>query len=69
MASTGGSGSDERDGVSLCRMAFHSGRYPSACYRLVKELTGLTWAELRARGLRWFQSEFARQLQSAMHKL
>lgn len=47
---------------SLCHIAFHSGRYPSACYRLVKELTGLTWAALRARGLRWFQNEFAKQL-------
>ncbi len=55
----------EHDGVSLCHVAFHSGRHPSACYRLVKDLTGLRWAELRARGLRWFQSEFARQLQSA----
>jgi len=54
----------ERDGVSLCHMAFHSGRHPSTCYRLVKDLTGLRWAELRARGLRWFQSEFARQLHS-----
>jgi hypothetical protein len=55
----------EREGVSLCHIAFHSGRYPSTCYRLVKELTGLKWGELRARGLRWFRSEFARQLQSA----
>lgn len=47
---------------SLCHIAFHSDRYPSACYRLVKELTGLKWGELRARGLRWFQQEFAKQL-------
>ncbi len=52
----------EDDGVSLCHMAFQSGRYPSTCYRLVKDLTGLTWGELRARGLRWFQHEFLKQL-------
>jgi len=53
----------EREGISLCRMAFQAGRYPSTCYRLVKDLTGLTWGELRARGLRWFQHEFLKQLQ------
>src|SRR5580765_7347184 len=31
----------ERDGVSLCHIAFRSKRHPSACYRLVKELIGL----------------------------
>lgn len=45
----------ERDGVSLCCMAFRSGRHPSACYRLVKEVTGLRWDEVRARGSRWVQ--------------
>ena len=53
----------EQEGVSLCHMAFRSGRYPSTCYRLIKDATGLTWGELRGRGLRWFQYEFLRQLQ------
>ena len=53
----------ERDGVSLCCIAFRARRHPSACYRLVKELTGLTWGELRQRGLRWFRGEFVRQLE------
>ena len=35
----------ERDGVSLCWLAFRSRRHPSACYRLVKEVTGLRWLE------------------------
>ena len=52
----------EEDHVSLCYLAFRSRRHPSACYRLVKELTGLRWTELRARGLQWFQRQFLRQL-------
>jgi len=47
----------ERDGVSLCWMAFRSRRHPSACYRLVKEVTGLRWEEVRARGSRWVQRQ------------
>src|SRR5712671_2961880 len=35
----------EERGVSLCHIAFGSGRHPSACYRLVKETTGLCWGE------------------------
>ncbi len=54
----------EHDGASLCHLAFRSRRHPSACYRLVKELTGLRWGELRSRGLQWFQREFVKQLQS-----
>jgi hypothetical protein len=52
----------ENERQSLCHIAFHSGRYPSTCYRLVKDLTGLRWGEVRSRGLRWFQAEFAKQL-------
>jgi len=56
----------ERDGVSLCWMAFRARRHPSACYRLVKEVTGLRWDEVRARGSGWVQrrllAEFARRV-------
>ena len=52
----------EEEHVSLCHLAFRSRRHPSACYRLVKELTGLRWGELRARGLHWFQRLLVRQL-------
>ncbi len=52
----------EEEHVSLCSLAFRSRRHPSACYRLVKELTGLRWGELRARGLHWFQRLLVRQL-------
>ena len=52
----------EQHGVSLCRLAFRSGRHPSACYRLVKELTGLRWTQLRARGLHWLRRQFAKRV-------
>ena len=55
----------EQKDVSLCYLAFRARRHPSACYRLVKELTGLRWGELRARGLRSFQREFVKELQRA----
>jgi len=54
--------SAEERGESLCHLACHSRRHPSACYRLVKELTGLRWGELRARGLHWFQRQFIKEL-------
>jgi hypothetical protein len=52
----------ERDGVSLCHIAFHAKRHPSACYRLVKELTGLGWEEVRVLGSAWVQNEFSNRL-------
>jgi hypothetical protein len=52
----------ERDGVSLCHIAFRSKRHPSACYRLVKELTGLGWEDVRVLGSAWVQNEFANRL-------
>jgi len=52
----------ERDGTSLCWIAFHTGRHPAACYRLVKEVTGLCWTDVRARGSAWVEREFVRQL-------
>lgn len=48
----------ERTHVSLCWIAFRSRRHPSACYRLVKEVTGLRWEEVRARGSRWVERQF-----------
>ena len=52
----------ETTGASLCRMAFHSDRHPAACYRLVAELTGLTWEAVRARGYEWAEREFLREM-------
>ncbi len=43
----------ERDGASLCNLAFRSHRHASACYRLVRETTGLRWAEVRSLGSAW----------------
>ena len=58
----------EQDGMSLCRLAFRSQRHPSACYRLVKELTGLRWGEVRARGLPWLQRQFVRHVQGSSER-
>ena len=60
--------SAEREHVSLCWMAFHSHRHPSACYRLVKKVTGHAWGDVLARGSAWalrqFLMELARQRRS-----
>ena len=53
----------ERDGVSLCWIAFRSHRHPSACYRLVKEVTGQRWQEVRARGSRWVQRQLVKEFE------
>ena len=52
----------EQTGVSLCWLAFRSRRHPSACYRLVKEVTGLRWEQVRERGSRWVQAELLKLL-------
>jgi hypothetical protein len=52
----------ERDGVSLSHIAVHGKRHPSACYRLVKKLTGMGWEEVRVLGVAWVQNEFRNQL-------
>jgi len=52
----------EETGASLCRIAFHSDRHPAACYRLVKEVTGLTWEAVRARGYEWAEREFLKEM-------
>lgn len=51
----------ERDGTALYRLAIRSHRHPSACYRLVKEVTGLRWKEVLARGSQWVQQELLTQ--------
>lgn len=55
----------ERTGTSLCRLAFQSDRYPAACYRLVREVTGLRWGEIRTLGSRWVQGKFLREVEQA----
>ncbi len=55
----------ERDAVSLCYLAFRSRKHPSACYRLVKRITGICWDDVRARGSRWVQ----RQLQDQIRRM
>jgi hypothetical protein len=48
----------ERDEISLCRLALELGRYPHACYRTVKTVTGLSWDELQSRGVEWVLQRF-----------
>jgi hypothetical protein len=55
----------ERDGLSLSRMACRAGRHPGACYRLVRETTGLGWEGVRTRGSGWVEREFLRELRRA----
>ena len=52
----------ERNRVSLCWMAFRCHRHPSACYRLVKTVTGAGWEELQRHGSDWVLQQFLREL-------
>jgi len=52
----------EREDVSLCWIAFRCRRHPSACYRAVKEVTGLRWESVLARGSGWVQSKFLSEI-------
>jgi len=54
----------ERTQVSLCWMAFRSRRHPSACYRLVKKITGLRWEEVQAKGSTWLMQEFLKEIRA-----
>ena len=54
----------ERERVSLCKIAFRVGRYPGTCYRMVKEVTGQSWQEVRARGSGWVEQAFLRELRN-----
>jgi len=54
--------SAERERVSLCWMAFRSHRHPSACYRLVKKVTGHGWEEVLAKGSPWALRRFLSEL-------
>jgi hypothetical protein len=47
----------EQERVSLSWIAFHSQRYPSACYRQVRKVTGMRWEEVRLRGSRWVEQK------------
>ena len=47
----------EREGISLCQLALQSHRHPSACYRLVREVTGLPWKSAVARGSKWVEGQ------------
>ena len=55
----------EQKGVSLCWIAFRSHRHPSACYRLVREVTGELWERVRAKGSVWVQRQFLKELRAS----
>ena len=55
----------ERDGISLCRLAFQSRRHPSACYRLVKKITGHRWGVVLERGSDWIGKQVVNELRRA----
>ncbi len=48
----------EGTGCSLCQLAFRARKDPATCYRTVKRVTGLRWAELRRRGSPWVLRRF-----------
>lgn len=54
----------ERKNVSLCWMAFRSHRHPSACYRMVKRVTGRRWEDVRSRGSAWLMQEFLKHVRT-----
>jgi hypothetical protein len=54
----------EREGTSLFRLAYRSHRHPSACYRLVKEVTGLSWMEVRKRGSGWVRRQLIERIKA-----
>lgn len=58
----------EQNRVSLCWMAFRSRRHPSACYRLVKKVTGCGWEEVESKGSTWVLRQFLKELKSWQHR-
>lgn len=54
----------EREHVSLCWIAFHSRKHPSACYRLVKKVTKHGWAEVRGNGATWLLRQFLKEVRT-----
>jgi hypothetical protein len=54
----------ESNKVSLCWMAFHSHRHPSACYRLVNKVTGHGWEEVLTKGSEWTLRQFLKELKT-----
>ena len=58
----------EQHGASLNRIASHSQRHASACYRLVRDVTGLTWSEAKAHGSLWLERQFVRYLSSVKNR-
>lgn len=58
----------ERSQVSLCWMAFRSHRHPSACYRMVKRVTGRRWEDVEARGFPWLMQEFLKYVRTCARR-
>ena len=58
----------ERSGMSLFVIAGRWHKAPALCYRIAKRLTGLTWLQLRRRGLDWVLGRFLRRCR-AVHAI
>lgn len=58
----------ERDRTCLFRLAFRSHRHPAACYRLVREVTGLSWTEVRKRGAAWVERKLLKEVRRACQR-
>ena len=58
----------EETGASLSAIAFHSQRHPSACDRLVKEITGRRWVQVLAQGSAWIQRAMLIELQGRQNR-
>ncbi len=52
----------EEGRMSLSQLALRRRRHSSSWYRLIKEITGMSWEQLQRRGLVWFHAEFAKEL-------
>jgi hypothetical protein len=58
----------ERTKASLFALATRSHKSPAVAYRVVKRLTGLTWAQLKARGSPWLLRLFVGRCQALCSK-
>jgi hypothetical protein len=56
----------ECEGICLFRLAFRSHRHPAACYRLVREVTGLSWMEVRGRGSQWVEHMLVKEFRDVL---
>ena len=59
----------EQRGTALCRLALRRGADPAAYYHTVNRLTGLSWSEVRGRGVAWVLWQLREQCEAARVRL